>query len=285
MLVDAFRAEAVRLLRNRMVLFWSVLFTPLVFAVGGVIFHLVAESRAPDMEKAGLPQTLGNAPVNLGDALTLGAGSGANGVILVMMLIAAATLYAGDYRWESWRLISARNTRTNLILGKVGVLKAVAVAAMLTFLVAAFIFTAAQAVVFERPLTFEYGADDWGRFALIWLLGLVRIVQYAMIALLTAVISRSLLAALFVPFAVGFVQSIFGQAGLPLLGWEPTEWAPQLILPGLAYDTLKAAIQAGSGPEADGLLVTKAAVSLALWSVVPLVGALAWFQRQDLSKE
>ena len=35
------------------------------------------------------------------------------------VLIGAATIYAGDYRWETWRLISARNTRSNLLAGKV----------------------------------------------------------------------------------------------------------------------------------------------------------------------
>jgi ABC-2 type transport system permease protein len=34
----------------------------------------------------------------------------------------------------------------------------------------------------------------------------------------------------------------------------------------------------------DGLLL-KAWVSLTLWTLVPLAGALAWFRRQDLSKE
>ena len=285
MLVDAFRAESLRLLRNRTVMFWSVLFTPLVFAVGGVIYHLVAKSRAPDLTKAGIPQSMGSEPVNLADALTLGATSGANGVMLVMMLIAAATLYAGDYRWESWRLISARNTRLNLILGKVGVLKALSLLAMLAFLVACFVYTVAQAMVFERPLSFEYGAAEWGQFALLWLVSLVRIVQYAMIALLAAVLSRSLMAALFVPYALGFVQSIFGQLAVPLLGWEPTSWASQLLLPGLAYDTLKAGIQVGRPPEAATLLVIKAITGLALWTLVPLIGAVAWFRRQDLSKE
>ena len=33
------------------------------------------------------------------------------------------------------------------------------------------------------------------------------------------------------------------------------------------------------------VLVAKAATSLALWTLVPLAGALVWFQRQDLSKE
>lgn len=285
MLFDAFRAESLRLLRNRTVMFWSVLFTPIVFAVGGVIYHMVAKSRAPDLTKAGIPEAMGSAPVNLGEALTLGAGSGANGVTLVMMLIAAATLYAGDYRWETWRLISARNTRLNLLLGKVGVLKLLALLAMLAFLVACFVYTVAQGLVFERPLTFDYGATEWGQFALLWLLSLVRIVQYAMIALLAAVLTRSLMAALFVPYALGFVQSIFGQLAMPLLGWEPTSWASQLLLPGLAYDTLKAAVQVGQGPEAATLLVVKAILSLALWTLVPLAGAVVWFRRQDLSKE
>ena len=34
----------------------------------------------------------------------------------------------------------------------------------------------------------------------------------------------------------------------------------------------------------DGL-VLKSVLSLTVWMLVPLIGALAWFRRQDLSKE
>ena len=89
---------------------------------------------------------------------------------------------------------------------------------------------------------------------------------------------------LFVPIALGFGQSIFGQM-LPLLAWTPDMWAPQLLLPGLAFDTLKAAVTPNPMmPLADGQWI-KALVGLALWCVIPLVAALAWFRRQDLSKE
>lgn len=279
MLVDALRSETFRLLRNRATLFWSVLFVPVVFTVGGVGYHLLAKSKAPDLAEAGIPASMGATAVNLGDALTMGAAYGANGVILVMTLVAAATLYAGDYRWETWRLISARNARLNLILGKVGVLKLVALAAMAAFLVACGVFIVAQAVIFERPVSFTYEAADWGKFALTWLLGMTRIVQYAMLALLTAVATRSLLASLLVPIGVGFAQSIFGQAGLPLLGWEPTAWKSLLLLPGLAYDSLKAVVQSGEGA------VIAPLTSLATWTLVPLIAAVLLFHRQDLSKE
>ena len=39
---------------------------------------------------------------------------------VMFVLIGAATIYAGDYRWETWRLISARNSRVNLLLAKSG---------------------------------------------------------------------------------------------------------------------------------------------------------------------
>lgn len=285
MLADAIRAEGYRVSKNRMLLFFSVLFTPVLFVIGGVIYHLATKAKGDEMAaEAGLADMTSAAPVNLGEALTFGAGLGANGFILVFMLIAAATLYAGDYRWETWRLISARNGRTELILGKVGVLALVGLAAMVVFLISSVIFHVTQAVVFERSMTFAFGAAEAGEFALLWLLSWVRIIQFTMIALLTAVMTRSLLAALFVPWALGFAQSLMGQA-LPLVGWEPQMWGSQLLLPGLAYDTLKAfASGAVTAPFTEATL-WRALAGLTLWTLVPLIATLAWFKRQDLSKE
>lgn len=284
LLIESVASEAYRLTRNRMALFWSVVFVPLLFAVGSVGYHMITKAKTAEIAgKLNLPSTMGHAPVNLGDALLMGAGMGANGAILVFTLIGAATLYAGDYRWETWRLITARNSRMNLILGKVAVFKLLALSAMVAFLIGSFVFSISQALVFERPLSFQFDAGDLGHFALMWLLAWVRIVQYAMLALLTATVTRSLLAALFVPFVVGFAQSLLGGPGIALLGWNPQDWLPQLLLPGLAFETLKGAIEQSATPA--GGLILKSLVSLALWTLVPLVGAIAWFNRQDLSKE
>ena len=286
MLVDAVRAEGFRLSKNRTLVFLSVLLTPLLFAVGGTGFHLISKAKGEEAAAAaGLSAPAESAAVNLGDALSMGAGAGANGLILVFMLIAAATLYAGDYRWETWRLITPRNGRVALLLGKVGVFKLLALAAMIAFLVATFVFFIAQAVVYERPLTFSYPLDQLGGFALVWLLSWIRIIQFAMVGLLTAVMTRSLLAALFVPWALGFGQSMLGQF-TPLIGWEPQMWAPQLLLPGLAYDTLKAAVEPGplEAPLTDAT-VWRSLIGFTLWTLVPLALSIFWFKRQDLSKE
>ena len=285
MLADAIFSEAYRFSKNRMAVFWSVLFVPVLFIIGGLIFHAVNKSHSAELAAAAaLPPGLeASSPVNLMDGVGVAVGQIANGGMLVFLLIAAATLYAGDYRWETWRLISARNSRLNLLLGRVAVFKLTALATMTALLVAGVLFSLGEALIYAKPVTIDGSGFEAGQFVLLMVLGLVRIVQYAMIALLAAVVTRSLLAALFVPLMLGFGQSLFGGPGLALLGWEPSLWQSQLLLPGLAYDTLKAAV-AGVPGQPDGI-VLKASIGLALWSLAPLVGAIAWFNRQDLSKE
>ena len=80
------------------------------------------------------------------------------------------------------------------------------------------------------------------------------------------------------------MQGIIGTA-MPLLGWEPQMWLPQLLLPGLAYDTLKAAVNGALEAPVTDDTVWRSLIGLGLWTVLPLIGALAWFRRQDLSKE
>ena len=287
MLADSVRSELYRLSRNRMAVFWSALFVPLLFVIGGIAFHLITKSKLAEMSADMAPGVVASIAVtNLGHDLVQGADIVANGAVLVFMLIGAATLYAGDYRWETWRLISARNSRLNLILGKVGAFKVLTVAAMIVFLIAGLIFSLSGALINGQDITFSIDGGEAGDFGLLLLLGYIRIIQYAMIALLTAVLTRSLLATLFVPVVLGFAQTLLGGPGLAILQWEPTAWQSQLLLPGLAFDALKAMATAGAGapPAPEGLLL-KSIVSLTLWLLVPLAGAIAWFNRQDLSKE
>ena len=285
MLADAIRSETYRLSKNRTAVFWSVLFAPLLFILGGVAFHLLTRAKTAAIAgQVAMPSSLTLQPVNLADALHFSANHGANGAVLVFMTIAAATVYAGDYRWETWRLISARNSRPWLLLGKVGVMKLLAAAAMLAMLVASFIFFLSQAIVTGRTISFDLAQFDLGRFLLIWLLSYIRIVQYGLVALLAGVVSRSLLAALFVPIALGFAQGLLGGPFMPILGLSPQDWTAQLLFPGLAYDTLKAVVEGGLAEPPPGVGF-KAAISLLLWCIVPVFGAVAWFNRQDLSKE
>jgi len=290
MLADAIRAEGYRLSKNRTALFWSVVFVPVIAVAIGALTNLVlkgSETKLLGDEKAPpeLREMLVSSPLDLAAAMVSAAADLANPLILAFILIGAATIYAGDYRWESWRLISARNSRTNLLLGKLAVVAMMSLAAMLLMLVAGLIESLIKAAVFERQLTFSVtGAmlgQFFGQFALSWL----RIVQFTMVGMLAAVVTRSLLAALFVPLVVGVAQ-FFSPNMLMPMGVMPDAWVAVLVNPGSAVDAVSALITGGAEAAAlpDGLPL-KAWVSLALWTFGPLAASIAWFKRQDLSKE
>lgn len=290
MLADAVRSEAYRFTKNRMAVFWSVLFTPVLFLALGVAVQMFTKARMAEMQRALPPElTAEGGPMSMTGTLDLGhalvdqAGDFSNPIVLLFILIGAAIVYAGDYRWETWRLTSARNSRINLMLGKVAVVLAVVLASFVTWLVFGLIGEVFKGMIFGRALAFDFGGEEAGRFMALSATAITRVMQFTMIGLLAAAFTRSLLAALFVPMVVAVGQFFLMQA-LPLFGWETGDLQSQLLIPGLAADSLKLRFEggpeAGSAPEA-----WKAWFSLLLWTVVPLAAAVAWFQRQDLSKE
>lgn len=285
MLADAIRSESWRLLKNRTVLSWSLIFVPLVWLavlIGGAVIDAKVDRMADQLP----PQlTSARAALDLGDTLLSAAGQLANPALLAFLLIGAATVFSSDYRWETWRLITARNSRPNLIMGKVGAVKLMTLTGLALFLAAALLGAAIKGVVLDRDLVFRFGGDEILTFGLLFLLAFVRVVQFLMLSLLTAVLTRSQLAALFVPLVVGVAQAFLVTLA-PILGWSAADWQTLLLFPGAAYEALKSVILGGV-PTAvlqDGV-VLRAVASLALWSLVPFSLALWWFSRQDLSKE
>jgi len=290
MLADAVRAEGYRLGRNRTALFWSLIFVPVMSVVLGAIGAVMVKgSEAKLSEATGIPPQLqamfAATPINLADSLVSAAASAANPAVLLFLLIGAATLYAGDYRWETWRLISARNSRPNLLLGKLTVVAGLALGVLVLMLIAGLIESVIRAGVFDRSVTFRADAGQIGDMAALFGLSWLRVVQFAMIGLLAAVMTRSLLAALFIPLAVGVGQALSPQMLMPA-GVMPTDWLAILVNPGAATDAIGGALRAlPLAPAPEPGLMLKSWISLLLWTALPLAAALAWFQRQDLSKE
>ncbi|MDY6924572.1 MAG: ABC transporter permease subunit [Pseudomonadota bacterium] len=291
MLVDAIRAEGFRLSKNRTALFWSVAFVPLITLAIGAVTNLVLKANEaklladPDAPPGLREMMQSGGPLDMAAALVSAAGNTANPLILLFVLIGAATLYAGDYRWETWRLISARNSRPNLLLGKLVVVAGLAVAAMLFMLLGAVVENIIRASVFDRAVVFEATGAAFAQFAGQMGLSWLRILQFTMAGMLAAVVTRSLLAALFVPLVLGVAQ-FFSPNMLAPMGVMPDAWLAVLLNPGSAVDAVRTAMLGGEAAAAlpDGI-VLKAWISVGLWTLLPLAGALAWFRRQDLSKE
>lgn len=286
MLADAIRSETWRLLQNRTAVFWSIVFVPvisLVLAIGGFLF---LQSKMDGAMQTLPPELKLNArAVDLGQSLVDAAGALAHPAVLAFLLIGAATVFAGDYRWETWRLITARNSRPNLIMGKAGAVKLLTLAGLALLLVANLGADVAKGLIFGRSFAFGFGGDEARSFGLLALLSYVRAVQFLLLSLLAATVTRSLLAALFVPLVIGVGQFFLAKMS-PLFGWQMGDWATMLLFPGEGYELLKVLVQGGM----EAALVPagaawRALTGLALWSFAPFFLALWWFQRQDLSKE
>nr|WP_313521752.1 hypothetical protein [Brevundimonas diminuta] len=286
MLADAIRSETWRLLQNRTAMFWSIVFVPvisLVLAIGGFLF---LQSKMDGAMQTLPPELKLNASaVDLGQSLVDAAGGLAHPGVLAFLLIGAATVFAGDYRWETWRLITARNSRSNLIMGKAGAVKLLTLAGLALLLVASMGADVAKGLIFGRSFAFGFGGDEAQSFGLLALLSYVRVVQFLLLSLLAATVTRSLLAALFVPLVIGVGQFFLAKMS-PLFGWQMGDWATMLLFPGEGFELLKVLIQGGM----EAALIPagaawRAVTGLALWSFAPFFLALWWFQRQDLSKE
>ena len=285
MLADAIRSETYRLSKNRTALFWSVLFIPIMGILLSTLGFVVAKANEAKLAGKLPPELMKGGPLDLGLTLVKSAGDFANPAILMFVLIGAATIYAGDYRWETWRLISARNTRPNLLIGKVAVVALVIVLATFAALISDVIASLIQAAMFGRPVTFSMTGAAAADFGLLTLTSWARILQFTMLGLLGAVVTRSLLAALFAPLVIGIAQFFLPQLLLPM-GVTPDGWLMPLLSPGLATDLLKAVIQGGmAAAELPDHALAKGVISLALWIGVPFAASVAWFNRQDLSKE
>ena len=290
MLADAIRAETWRLSKNTATVFWSVVFLPVMGLVMSVIGNVFLKSNAGAITVNGqtppeLAQMLTGEPIRVIETVITSVGDMANPAVLLFMLIGAATLYSGDYRWETWRLISARNSRANLLLGKVATMGLLVLLAMLVLLAGEIAQTVSKAAILGRAMDWTVDANAAGRFAGLFGLSWLAIMQFTMVGLLIAVMSRSLLAALFVPIVVGAAQAL-SPSTLEKMGIAPDGWIAALVNPGQAFAYLKASVTGGLA--AQGLpdqALLKGAVSAALWLLWPLFAALAWFQRQDLSKE
>lgn len=286
MLADAIRAETWRLLQNRTALLWSIVFVPVAWLAGNIAFNLFINDRVNTVTDR-LPSQLrlGRGTLDLGQALMDAAGQLAHPALLAFLLIGAASVFAADYRWETWRLITARNSRPNLIMGKVGAVKLMVLSTLVLCLVAALIAAVAKGLIFDNRFVFHFSAETARSFGLLFLLAFVRVVQFLMLALLAAIFTRSLAAALFIPLAIGVAQALVAKGSM-IAGWRIGDWPTMLLFPGEAYEVLKLRIEGGmmAAILPDGA-AWRAAAGLALWCFAPFLLALGWFQRQDLSKE
>lgn len=275
MLTDAIAAERFRLLRDRSALFWGFCFAPIVgflLSIGGDLFlHYVVKKPMPGLGIGLLDQMI---KALAGGASTFGA---------LFLMIGAAAILAGDYRWETWRLLTPRNTRQNLLLAKLVVvgeavfwsLALTAVLSAAAAVIGAGINGKALAVsMFDRNLF-----DVLGVLAITWL----EAMTLAALAACIGVLSRSSMGVVVACLGVRFVQTVLASS-LRMMEQGQSSWK-LLAIPVYDADLLRATLLEPTMLGQTASSAGAALAMLAVWTAVLTTCAVLLFRRQDLTKE
>lgn len=272
MLADAIAAEAYRLRRNGGVLFWGFAAVPL----GILMFNLVLNSWIATHMRLPVRLDLGQQVIG-GVALT------GSAFFQVFYAAAAASLFAADYRWETWRLITPRNSRANLILARFAVFGAAAAVSLALMGVAALLQSLYGGMIGSAAL-----AAPRGPFVLPLLatfaIGWCELMVLAGIVAVIAILFRASLGAVMTAMAFSFGQWV---AMAIIHPWAvPLSW--YAALPRLSAYVLRAFVtgqELAPGVAASELQAAVAALSLLAWVLLPGVLAMGLFQRQELARE
>jgi ABC-2 type transport system permease protein len=278
---EAILAEAWRFLRDRTTLFWGFCFVPLVSLAIDVGSELMFRSH---LAKAGV----GAGGIDLAARIVKAAAGASSPLTQLFCLIGAAVLFAGEYRWETWRLLVPRNARLNLMLGKAAVYALACAATLAAITLSGLVAALVGAAAGHAPLTWMGGpALPWlgkflGQFALSWL----QVLSIGAVGALVAVAARSTPGAIVAPLVLGLVQVFLMSRLGPEEVMRPA-LQNLLLLPGLSLEIARAWVSGREGPAAlvDAGAIGPALAALALWVLVPFAAAAAVFQRQDLARE
>lgn len=279
MLADAFAAERLRLSRAWGVLFWSVLFAPIVSVViglGGAALTRGGIAKRGQEFAAAMP------PIDIGRTVVDAMAVSDLIPVQFLFMIGAAAIFASDYRWETWRLLTPRNTRANLVLGKMATFALVAAIGLallaLGGLVSALLNLAITGLPARTGQDFgPFATQLTGGFITSWL----ELIAIAAVSACIAIASRNGVAAILAPVALWLIQLPIIQKVSAGPGETPLYWLA--ALPALCADTMRVAIAGEAGQRPPE---TPFALLFLLGWIIGLTVLAVWlFKRQDLTRE
>ncbi|MDB5471385.1 MAG: hypothetical protein JWR84_2945 [Caulobacter sp.] len=272
MLLDALKAEQFRLWRDR----GAVIFGFAVPGVGVLLLGLIATLFMKLVAKVPIP-----GHVNLGSDL-VGALSGTGSPITqIFFLIGAAAIFGTDYRWETWRLQTPRNSRLNLMLAKFAAYGAATALALVGMGIGGVLSGLARAVIEAEPMDAINFAAFAPAFLRAFAAGWLELMVAGSVAALLAVLTRTNVAAIIVTLLLAFTQAIIMGIARP----DPVNppWDALLTFPGLSAQVLRGGPVGIGGVTAHG--AEQATVFLLLWLAVFAGLTIFLFQRQELTRE
>ncbi len=279
MLADAISAENLRLTRNRATLFWGFLFVPILSLVAEVIGQLFMRGE--------LPAELRALPVDMADQLVSAFGEAGGPMTILLCLIGGAVLFTGDYRWETWRLLTPRATRAQLFGAKVAVFAGWTLVTVLLIGILDAGVAWVGALINGSQIQFSLEPGEFVRqFLAATFISWIQLLFAGGLVALAGAATRSMVGAIMIPIGA-FIGLVIAQNRFPVIDAAGDWWRIWLI-PGHAFEYARlylAGIETLPGQAVGALPGLSGIGSLILWLVIGFGGALLVFKRQDLSKE
>jgi len=210
------------------------------------------------------------------------------------MLIAAyvAVVFAGEYGWNTWKLIIPHRSRASLVAAKFGTIVALFLVALALTAGISLLFTWIEGLARGRavPVGVTAGAllQAHGREALA---GLAPFLFTLASISLAAVLTRSMVAALVIGVVIAILEKLFVQLGPYLSPYAPGfVWSLYHGLPGYHLANLASWITEGAAHKSafpDGRVValgwTTSLAVAAAWTGGLAGATFAAFRRQDIN--
>ena len=283
-MLDALAAERLKLTRHKATWFLVWLY-PVLFLVVYLIAVAVAAAHA------GGPVKPSSAAEWIGEtALIWKLPDQTIGRLLIGAYV--AVVFAGEYGWNTWKLIIPHRSRASLLAAKVVLIVLLFLATFLLTAGISLLFTWIEGAVRGRTVPDGVTAaailDAHGRAALA---GLAPFLFTLASVGLAAILTRSTIAALVIGLVVAIIEKLFVQLG-PYLAPYATSlvWSLYHALPGYHLVNLASWVTDGAAhrtPFPDGRVValdwtTSLAVAGA-WTAALAASAFAAFRRQDIN--
>jgi ABC-2 type transport system permease protein len=274
MIAQALRAELLKLVKNRWSAFWCYAFAPIFWLVMGLIFETFV--RVPSQA------AMFDVATPIGTARE-GLGAYNNLFLQIFPIAGAAILFAGEYRWETWRAILPRNGRLSIVVAKLIVFALAISLSVLACGLAGLMVGLWDAMQSANVVWPKSGSGAVAlSLAIAFAASFLQLMATAGLVMLIAVVGRAMIAAIVGPFIILTVAEIASiRFRLPDAGMEAAAF------PNLASNALHQFSKDLLGdPDAYAVqLAAPGAAALILWCVVLTATAIALFQRQDMSKE
>jgi len=272
-LAAALRGETYRASRNPTAMVVGFWLAPIALFVIGFALEALMPANSPQLEGM-----LKANPVRQAAGAFAAAG---NPLVQLFYAIGAAGLFAGEYRWETWRLIGPRASRSDLMLAK-GLTFLLFMAASLALIgLGDFANGLYGPTINHLPSQWPASiADGVAEVGLAFTSGVLELAVLGAMVGFFCVVTRSVMGGVIPAFLFGFAELLLSTY-LPTPGG--LHWS--LAIPRFAASAvLEGALSMRDGAIAVGTIAA-ALGALIAWTVGLTALTLAVFHAQDLSRE